>query len=47
MKHVHSISRMPKPARDIEICTDIANDFQAQLCFVVELLISFALPLLS
>lgn len=47
MKHVATISRAPKPAQTttFAICNDIANDFQAQLCFVTELLVNFFLPI--
>jgi hypothetical protein len=51
MKHVHRISALPKRAQtdgtDTAICTDIGNDYQAQLCFLVELLTSFFLPVLQ
>lgn len=50
MKHVHRISALPCRAQtdgtsDVAICSDISNDYQAQLCFLVELLTSFFLPL--
>lgn len=53
MKHLSGISRLPIKAQTegegdgIAICTDISNDYQAQLCFVVELLTSFFLPLFN
>jgi len=50
MKHLASISRVPLRAQTdggFEICNDIANDFQAQLCFVTELLVRFFLPILD
>jgi len=50
MKHIHHISTLPSRAQTeatAEICTDIGNDYQAQLCFLVELLTSFFLPVLQ
>ena len=50
MKHVTCITNLPKRAQDdggITICNDIGNDFQAQLCFLTELLTSFFLPLFT
>ncbi len=48
MKHMTLITSLPKQAQTdggITICSDIGNDFQAQLCFLTELLTSFFLPL--
>ena len=47
MKHIHTLSQLPKPAQSAALCSNIESDFQAELCFIVEILISFALPLLS
>lgn len=56
MKHLHRISALPKRAQTTTptdddsgaaICSDINNDFQAQLCFIVELLTSFFLPVFT
>lgn len=37
MKHITRISRCPEPAQ-ADICTGIASDYQALLCFLVEVL---------
>jgi len=50
MKHARPISKVPNAAQTdgtAAICSDISNDYQAQLCFLVELLTSFFLPLFS
>ena len=48
MRHLALVSRAPLRAQtdgNFEICNNIANDFQAQLCFVTELLVRFFLPI--
>lgn len=45
MRHVKSLSRVPQKAQTALNCDTISSDFQAQLCFVITLLISFFLPL--
>lgn len=50
MKHARPISMAPSKAQTdgtVAICDDISNDYQAQLCFLVELLTNFFLPLFS
>lgn len=50
MKHARSITVLPAKAQtdgNVAICNDISNDYQAQLCFLVELLTAFFLPLAS
>ncbi len=48
MKHARPLTALPAKAQTgstAAICNDISNDYQAQLCFLVELLTSFFLPL--
>ncbi len=47
MKHLRSLSQRPALAQSTSLCTNIDNDFQAQLCFVFEVLTSFFLPLVQ
>jgi hypothetical protein len=37
MKHLMPLSRCPEPAQ-ADICTGISSDYQALLCFLVEVL---------
>lgn len=46
MRHLRRVSKGPKRAQS-SLCTNIDNDFQAQLCFVFEVLTSFFLPILQ
>ncbi len=45
MHHLKSITKTPDKAQSI--CTDIQSDFQAKLCFTLEYLTAFALPLIN
>lgn len=45
MRHVKNITRVPLKAQSGLSCDTVTSDFQAQLCFVVTLLINFFLPL--
>lgn len=55
MKHLGRITALPFRAQTTPpvdegpatICSDINNDFQAQLCFLVELLTNFFLPVFT
>jgi len=48
MKHIAHISRLPVKAQtDPQICSNLANDFQARLCFITELLLNFVLPVFT
>ncbi len=44
MKHVRKISRGPAQAQS-GLCDNIDNDYQAMLCFMIQLLTAFFLPL--
>ena len=43
MMHIRGISRRPVKAQSI--CDDIDNEYQAMLCFLMQLLTQFFLPL--
>lgn len=43
-RHCVRISRWPDRA---DMCTTIDNDFQAKLCFVVQMLTTFFLPVIN
>ena len=43
MHHIQRISRPPAKAQDI--CDNIQSDYQAMMCFLLELLTAFFLPL--
>lgn len=46
MRHIHGISRLPRAAQTTPtVCTGVASDFQARLCFLFQLLTQFFLPL--
>lgn len=45
MHHLTPISKTPSKAQSI--CTNIQSDFQAKLCFTLEYLTAFALPLID
>ncbi|MBI2426167.1 MAG: hypothetical protein HYV27_25310 [Candidatus Hydrogenedentes bacterium] len=45
-KHVTTISRAPELAQST-LCTDIADSSQVKLCFALELLTSFVLPIFN
>jgi len=45
MRHVHAISRIPKAAQTVNVCTNVGSDFQARLCFLFQILTQFFLPL--
>ncbi len=45
MNHFKPISKVPSKAQSI--CNDISSDFQAKLCFALEYLTLFALPVLD
>lgn len=45
MNHIQRISRPPAKAEDI--CTNIQSDYQALMCFLLDLLTAFFLPLAS
>lgn len=46
MRHVKSLSRLPKCAQS-GLCATVESQSQAQLCFLLELLTSFFLPLFN
>ena len=46
MRHVRTITRVPQRAQS-SLCTSIDNDFQAQLCLVLEILTTFVLPIIG
>ncbi len=43
MNHLQRISRPPAKAQDI--CNNIQSDYQAMMCFLINLLTAFFLPL--
>ncbi len=46
MRHLHTLTRVPSPASTTpNVCTNVSSDFQARLCFLFQLLVSFFLPL--
>lgn len=45
MRHLNSLTRLPRPASTPNVCTNVSSDFQARLCFLFELLVNFFLPL--
>ncbi len=46
MRHIKKMSRVPGRA-ETGLCTAIDNDFQAQLCFMYQVMTSFFLPVLQ
>lgn len=46
MRHLNPVSRLPRAASTTpNICNNIGSDFQARLCFMFQILVSFFLPL--
>jgi len=47
MRHLRSISTIPRKAQETGVCEGIESDFQARLCFMIQFLTSFILPWLE
>lgn len=45
MRHLTAISRVPKAAQSVNVCSNVSSDFQARLCFLFQILTQFFLPL--
>lgn len=46
MKHLRALGAVPARAQTT-LCGTITNDFQAQLCFLLQVLTSFFLPVIT
>ncbi|MBI2434795.1 MAG: hypothetical protein HYV26_18215 [Candidatus Hydrogenedentes bacterium] len=47
MRHVRPVSMWPAKAQTDGICANVEDDYEARLCFIVEVLTTFLLPLLQ
>lgn len=47
MRHVRRISTAPVKAQSEGVCEAIESDFQARLCFSIQFLTGFLLPVLQ